>query len=171
MRFNSGTEVSVSAAGAHQDEADTPVHPLGIAIRAGLGRVAAAAGISAALLVSGAVNAQDTTVPTSDFLFVQTATAMAFDADQSRLTLRGVSPVTLFFSGPPGSHRRKHEDHVIRAVLGRGQGQLSERSAQRRPLDHRGWRTSTDRRRAGGPGVGRHGLALHGEDHRTVKCQ
>jgi hypothetical protein len=102
MRFNSGTEVSVSAAGAHQDEADTPVHRLGIAIRAGLGPVvSAAAGLSAALLFSGAVNAQDTTVPTADFLFVQTATAMAFDADQSRLTLRGVSPVTLFFSDRP----------------------------------------------------------------------
>ncbi len=37
----------------------------------------------------------------ADFLFVQTAEAMAFDADQSRLTLRNVSPVTLFFSDRP----------------------------------------------------------------------
>jgi hypothetical protein len=102
MRFNSGREVSVSATGAHQDEEDTPVHRLGIAIRAGLGPVvSAAAGLSAALLFSGVVNAQDTTVPTADFLFVQTATAMAFDADQSRLTLSGLSPVTLFFSDRP----------------------------------------------------------------------
>jgi hypothetical protein len=37
----------------------------------------------------------------ADFLFVQTAREMAFDADQNRLTLRGVSPVTLFFSDRP----------------------------------------------------------------------
>ena len=37
----------------------------------------------------------------ADFLFVQTARAMAFDADQNRLTLNGVSPVTLFFSDRP----------------------------------------------------------------------
>ena len=32
---------------------------------------------------------------------MQTAGGMAFDADQNRLTLRGVSPVTLFFSDRP----------------------------------------------------------------------
>ncbi|MBY8974542.1 hypothetical protein KHP62_01905 [Rhodobacteraceae bacterium NNCM2] len=37
----------------------------------------------------------------ADFLFVQTADAMAFDADQSRLTLRGVDPTTLFFTDRP----------------------------------------------------------------------
>ncbi len=37
----------------------------------------------------------------ADFLFVQTATGMAFDAGQNRLTLSGVSPVTLFFSDRP----------------------------------------------------------------------
>jgi len=37
----------------------------------------------------------------ADFLFVQTAKAMAFDAHQNRLTLRGVSPVTLFFTDRP----------------------------------------------------------------------
>ena len=38
---------------------------------------------------------------TADFLFVQTAKAMAFDADQNRLTLSDVGPVTLFFSDRP----------------------------------------------------------------------
>lgn len=37
----------------------------------------------------------------ADFLFVQTATGMAFDSDRNRLTLHGVSPVTLFFSDRP----------------------------------------------------------------------
>ena len=37
----------------------------------------------------------------ADFLFVQTAKGMAFDADQNRLTLNGVSPMTLFFSDRP----------------------------------------------------------------------
>ena len=37
----------------------------------------------------------------ADFLFVQTAPGMAFDADQNRLTLHNVSPVTLFFSDRP----------------------------------------------------------------------
>ena len=32
---------------------------------------------------------------------MQTAKGMAFDADQNRLTLNGVSPVTLFFSDRP----------------------------------------------------------------------
>jgi hypothetical protein len=37
----------------------------------------------------------------ADFLFVQTARSMAFDADQNRMSLDGVSPVTLFFSDRP----------------------------------------------------------------------
>ena len=41
------------------------------------------------------------TTKSADFLFVQTAKGMAFDADQNRLTLNGVSPVTLFFSDRP----------------------------------------------------------------------
>ncbi|MEQ9694138.1 hypothetical protein [Shimia sp. SDUM112013] len=36
-----------------------------------------------------------------DFLFVQTAHGMSYAADANRLTLRGVSPVTLFFSDRP----------------------------------------------------------------------
>ncbi|NOD78815.1 hypothetical protein GS639_21710 [Ruegeria sp. HKCCD4332] len=37
----------------------------------------------------------------ADFLFVQTAKSMAYSATENRLTLSGVSPVTLFFSDRP----------------------------------------------------------------------
>jgi hypothetical protein len=36
-----------------------------------------------------------------DFLFVQTAKSLAFDGANGRLTLEGISPVTLFFSDRP----------------------------------------------------------------------
>ena len=39
--------------------------------------------------------------PQADFLFVQTAKGMRFDAATSKLTLDGVSPVTTFFSDRP----------------------------------------------------------------------
>jgi hypothetical protein len=55
----------------------------------------------AAFAMSGTLAAQETQAGKADFLFVQTAKAMAFDPDQNRLTLRGVSPVTLFFSDRP----------------------------------------------------------------------
>jgi hypothetical protein len=55
----------------------------------------------AALAFAGSAAAETTAEGVADFLFVQTAKAMAFDADQSRLTLRGVSPVTLFFTDRP----------------------------------------------------------------------
>jgi hypothetical protein len=58
----------------------------------------ASAGV-AALATAGA--AQEAEEGEADFLFVQTAKGMAFDADQNRLTLRGISPVTLFFSDRP----------------------------------------------------------------------
>lgn len=38
---------------------------------------------------------------TADFLFVQTANAMTFDQTGSKLTLRGVGAITLFFSDRP----------------------------------------------------------------------
>jgi hypothetical protein len=47
-----------------------------------------------------AQNAQDS-AKTADFLFVQTAKSMAFDKAGSKLTLEGVSPVTLFFTDRP----------------------------------------------------------------------
>lgn len=46
----------------------------------------------------GSVLADDTI---ADFLFVQTAKGMNFDKAGSRLTLTGVSPVTLFFTDRP----------------------------------------------------------------------
>ena len=60
------------------------------------------AGVAALAALGGAAAAQDApTGGNADFLFVQTAKGMAFDADQNRLTLRDVSPVTLFFSDRP----------------------------------------------------------------------
>jgi hypothetical protein len=64
--------------------------------------LAGSAGAAALAALGGPAAAED--VPpggTADFLFVQTAKAMAFDTDQNRLTLNGVSPVTLFFSDRP----------------------------------------------------------------------
>jgi hypothetical protein len=65
-------------------------------------RVLIGAGALAAVAICGfspAALAEDTA--TADFLFVQTADSVAFDADTSTLTLSGVSPVTLFFSDRP----------------------------------------------------------------------
>lgn len=58
-------------------------------------------GVAGALLVPAAVSAQDASGANADFLFVQTADSMAFDADQNRLSLHDVSPTTLFFSDRP----------------------------------------------------------------------
>jgi hypothetical protein len=63
--------------------------------------IAGAAGVAGALLIPRTASAQDSATAKADFLFVQTADAMAFDADQNRLTLRDVSEVTLFFSDRP----------------------------------------------------------------------
>ncbi len=60
------------------------------------------AALASALALARTAAAQTAGAAASaDFLFVQTAKAMAFDADQNRLTLRGASPVTLFFSDRP----------------------------------------------------------------------
>ncbi|WP_255007428.1 hypothetical protein [Roseovarius sp. M141] len=58
-------------------------------------------GLAGAMLIPGAAVAQSADAANADFLFVQSADAMAFDADQNRLTLRDVSPVTLFFTDRP----------------------------------------------------------------------
>jgi hypothetical protein len=63
--------------------------------------IVSATGLASALIVPGAVSAQDSSGATADFLFVQTADSMAFAADQNRLTLHDVSPTTLFFSDRP----------------------------------------------------------------------
>lgn len=55
--------------------------------------------IGAALLGSGAALADSDAK--ADFLFVQTASSMAYAADRNLLTLHGVSPVTVFFSDRP----------------------------------------------------------------------
>jgi hypothetical protein len=64
--------------------------------------LAAGAGAAALAAVGGRAAAEDGPADgTADFLFVQTAERAAFDTDQNRLTLDGVSPVTLFFSDRP----------------------------------------------------------------------
>ncbi len=60
--------------------------------------LAGAAGLATAALAAGTATADD---DKADFLFVQSANGMVFDAATNRLTLRGVSPVTLFFSDRP----------------------------------------------------------------------
>jgi hypothetical protein len=58
--------------------------------------------LAAAVAVAAAAPAvMAETETTADFLFVQTAQAMRFDAATSRLTLTGVSPATLFFTDRP----------------------------------------------------------------------
>ena len=59
-----------------------------------------AATLAAANFATSAM-AQDTTGDNADFLFVQTAKGMSYAAHENRLTLRDVSPVTLFFSDRP----------------------------------------------------------------------
>lgn len=54
-----------------------------------------------AAAATGAAAEDTNTAANADFLFVQTAQGMAYAADENRLTLRGVSPVTLFFSDRP----------------------------------------------------------------------
>jgi hypothetical protein len=60
-----------------------------------------------AALAAAARDARAQTAPAAeatgiaDFLFVQTAPRMSFDAATSRLTLHDISPVTLFFSDRP----------------------------------------------------------------------
>jgi hypothetical protein len=54
----------------------------------------------AASELARAQNAPDSS-KTADFLFVQTAKGMAFDKAGAKLTLVGVSPVTLFFADRP----------------------------------------------------------------------
>lgn len=61
-------------------------------------RAVLAAATLFAALPAGAALADDTQ---ADFLFVQTAQGMTYDAEAMRLTLTGVSPVTLFFTDRP----------------------------------------------------------------------
>jgi hypothetical protein len=63
----------------------------------------AAAPALAATLAAGEARAQNApdSSKTADFLFVQTGKGMAFDKSAGKLTLEGVSPVTLFFADRP----------------------------------------------------------------------
>lgn len=61
----------------------------------------ATAGTAAAALLSAAPADAQTTSGTADFLFVQTAERMTYDAASKRMTLHDVSPVTLAFADRP----------------------------------------------------------------------
>lgn len=60
--------------------------------------LAGGAGLAGGLVLATAAAGQ---AGVADFLFVQTARELAYDAAEARLTLGGVSPVTLFFSDRP----------------------------------------------------------------------
>ena len=64
-------------------------------------RVVVTAALLPAFVLASRGEAEQSQHGSADFLFVQTAKAMAFSAHQNRLTLRGVSPVTLFFLDRP----------------------------------------------------------------------
>ena len=63
-----------------------------------------AATLATPLLPLGTAIAQsvkEKTAKQADFLFVQTAKGMTFDKTTNKLTLEGISPITLFFSDRP----------------------------------------------------------------------
>ncbi len=63
------------------------------------GAILAAAGLALGASLPIQATAEDAKV--ADFLFVQTSRAMSYDPATKRLTLEGVSPVTLFFADRP----------------------------------------------------------------------
>lgn len=74
--------------------------------------LAGGAGVAAALAMAGRATAETSPGAEGQFLFVQTSRGMSYDAAAKRLTLTGVSPVTLFFSDRPervaGNMRTAH---------------------------------------------------------------
>jgi hypothetical protein len=74
-------------------ETDPLTRPLATTRRRALAALSGGIGLAAALRAQAAA--------TADFLFVQTAAQMAYDAPARRLTLVRVSPVTLFFADRP----------------------------------------------------------------------
>jgi len=56
---------------------------------------------SATTLKSALAQTAESSAKQADFLFVQTANSMSFDKSSGRLTLHGVSPITVFFSDRP----------------------------------------------------------------------
>jgi hypothetical protein len=87
---------SVEGGRAAASPVETGQRPSRRGVLIGGASLAAAAGAA----VSSAA-AQDAQSGHADFLFVQTAQTMTYDADQKRLTLGGTSPTTLFFSDRP----------------------------------------------------------------------
>lgn len=76
-----------------------PVRPSRRQLLAGAGLAAAA--LSVAGRTAAETPAAGAASDKADFLFVQTAKGMRYDADLKRLTLTSASPVTLFFSDRP----------------------------------------------------------------------
>lgn len=90
--------------------------------------LATGAGLAAALVAARAAPAQDTSGANADFLFVQTAKSMAFDADRNRLTLNGVAATTLFFSDRPERIARNMTTEAFVPFWGEGKDSfLSDR--------------------------------------------
>ena len=106
----------------------------------------------------GSVLAEETE---ADFLFVQTAKGMSFDKAASRLTLTGVSPVTLFFTDRPERIAGNMSTGKFVPFWSEGPGQLPVRPAERRRLDRRGRQAAPDRRGAEGSRAFRRGPELH----------
>jgi hypothetical protein len=63
--------------------------------------IAAALTVPALPLASATAQTAKEPAKQADFLFVQTAKGMRFDKSTNKLTLEGVSPITLFFSDRP----------------------------------------------------------------------
>jgi hypothetical protein len=106
--------------------------------------------------LAGSVLAEETK---ADFLFVQTAKGMTFDKAANRLTLTGVSPVTLFFSDRPERIAGNMSTSKFVPFWSEGK-ELPVRAAERRRLDRRRRQTSPDRGGAEGPGAERRGPEL-----------
>ncbi len=63
--------------------------------------IGAALAAPAAPLASAVAQAVKEPAKQADFLFVQTAKGMTFDKSTNKLTLEGVSPITIFFTDRP----------------------------------------------------------------------
>ena len=116
--------------------------------------------VPAASGLARAQNAPDAS-KTADFLFVQTAKAMVFDKSGGKLTLEGVSPVTLFFADRPERIAGNMKTTEVRAVLEQGQGQLPVGPAERGSIHPGGRAATAGGRSAAGPCSARRQPDLH----------
>ena len=82
--------------------------------------VVACSAVAVALSAHLIAAAQSTAAPKVDFLFVQTAKAMTFNNATGKLTLQGISPITLFFSDRPERIAGNMETTVFGPFWSRG---------------------------------------------------